>query len=405
MDLFDKVINEVGTPIAQVARETYGNATFPKLTGESTSRMRYDGSEQIVWSLNNYLGLANHPEVRAADAEFGARYGLAYPMGARIVSGESDQHQLLEAELADHVGKPAALLLNWGYPGMLSLIDTLLTRRDWLVYDTECHSCITDAARLHMGRTRSFRHNDVERLEAQLERIERIRDDDEGVLVVTEGVFSMSGDQPPLRDIIALKERYNFRLLVDDAHGWGVLGETGAGVGEEQGLQDGIDVYFGSLHKAAACMGAFVASEPEIIWKLQFQMHSQIHSRGLPMPVVAGNRVRLDIIRRSPELRRKCREIATRLQDELRSRGMNIGQPNSPITPVYLELDPLGAAEYLERMRREHGVFCTAVIYPAVPRGVVQLRLVATADHELGDIPPTVDAICKVYDDMTGRHG
>jgi glycine C-acetyltransferase len=403
MDLFAKVINEAGTPIAQFSRAAYGSAAFPVLTGESGSRMTYAGSEQIIWSLNNCLGLANHPEVRAADAEFGARYGLGSPMGARIVSGETDQHRLLEEEVAQHVGKPAALLLNWGYQGMLSLIDTLLTRHDWLVYDSASHACITDAARLHRGRKRSFRHNDVERLEAQLERIERERAEDEAVLVVTEGMFSMSGEQGRLREIVALKERYDFRLLVDDAHGWGVLGDTGAGTGQEQGCQDDIDLYFGSFHKAAACLGAFVASDPEIIWKLRFQMRSQVHSKGLPLPIVAGNRVRLDIMRRQPELRLRCREIAAHLQDALRARGMDIGHTTTPITPVYLDLDPLRTVEYIERISKEYNVFCSPVIYPAAPLGVVQLRLVATADHRFEDIPPTVDAICTVYEQMTGR--
>jgi glycine C-acetyltransferase len=285
--------------------------------------MRYRGRDQIVWSLNNYLGLANHPEVRAADAEFGARYGFGAPLGARMLTGETDQHEMLEAEVAAHVGKPDAMPQNWGYQGMVALIDTLLTRHDRLVYDAQAHACITDGARLTRGRARSFRHNDVERLATVLGRIERERGADEGVLVVTQGVFGMTGEQGPLREIVALKQRYDFRLLVDDAHGWGVLGANGAGAGEEQGCQDDIDLYFGSFHKAAAG----IAGDPEVLWYLRYQMRSQVHSRGLPLPVVAGNRARLAVMRDNPHLRSRCREAAAALQRELRARGWTSASP------------------------------------------------------------------------------
>lgn len=403
MDLFEKVINAPGSPIAQSSRDIHGKFAFPKLTGEIGSRMRYGDTDQLVWSINNYLGLANHPEVRAADARFASRYGLAAPMGSRMMSGETDDLELLESELAAYACKPAALFLNFGYQGMISLLDSLLSRRDWLVYDGECHACIIDGIRLHRGRSKPFPHNNIERLEAILTKIEAERGDDEAVLVVTEGVFGMSGVQGRLRDIVALKQRFNFRLLVDDAHGFGVLGPEGGGTGEEQGCQDGIDLYFGTFAKAGASIGAFVASEAEIVWRLRYGMRSQIFSKGLPWPVVAGNRVRLDMMRNRPELRRTCLEIAAHLRDDLRAIGMNTGNPSSAVTPVFLELDPVQTATFLSLLRYRHGIFCSAVTYPVVPAGVMQLRLIATAEHEHSDVTYTVDAIRRVHEEVTGR--
>ncbi|MBE1489818.1 aminotransferase class I/II-fold pyridoxal phosphate-dependent enzyme [Plantactinospora soyae] len=403
MDLFEKVINSPGSPIAQMSRDIHGRYAFPRLTGEIGSRMRYGDTDQLVWSLNNYLGLANHPEVRAADARFAARYGLAAPMGSRMMSGETEDLELLESELAAYADKPAALFLNFGYQGMISLLDSLLSRRDWLVYDAECHACIIDGIRLHRGKAKSFPHNNIERLEAVLTRIEAERGDDEAVLVVTEGVFGMSGVQGRLRDIVALKQRFNFRLLVDDAHGFGVLGPDGGGTGEEQGCQDGIDLYFGTFAKAGASIGAFVASDAEIVWRLRYGMRSQIFSKGLPWPVVAGNRVRLDMMRNRPELRRKCLEIAAHLRADLRGVGLEIGDPSSAVTPVFLGLEAPQTAVFLELLRHRYGIFCSAVTYPVVPPGVVQLRLIATATHEHSDVTYTVDALRRVYEEVTGR--
>jgi glycine C-acetyltransferase len=407
MDLFEKIATRAGSPIAQLSRAIHGKAAFPKLVGEIGPRMRYDGKEHLVWSLNNYLGLANHPVVRTADAELAARHGLAAPMGSRMMSGETDDLELLEAELADYARKPAALFLNYGYQGMVSLIDNLLTRRDWLIYDAESHACIIDGVRLHRrradARAKAYPHNDIDKLADTLERVERQRSADEAVLVVTEGVFGMSGVQGRLADIVALKERYNFRLLVDDAHGFGVLGPRGGGTGEEQGVQDGIDLYFGTFAKAGASIGAFVASDSDVIWQLRYGMRSQIFAKGLPWPIVGGNRVRLRLMRNEGQLRHRCLTVAGALQDALRERRINIGNPASAITPVFLELDLGPAAEFLYMLRNEYGVFCSAVIYPVVPEGVVQLRLIATADHDLADVETTVNAIVDSYEAVSGR--
>jgi glycine C-acetyltransferase len=408
VDLFEKIAGRAGTPIAQLSRQIHGKASFPILSGEVGSRMSYGGKQHLVWNLNNYLGLANHPVVRAADAEAAARHGLGAPMGSRMMSGETDELEALEAELADYARKPAALFLNYGYQGMFSLIDQLLTRHDWLIHDAEAHACIADGVRLHRGRARKrvrvFPHNNIERLEQILEQVQRLRGPDEGVLVITEGVFGMSGVQGRLRDIVELKKRFNFRLLVDDAHGFGVLGPQGGGTGEEQGVQDDIDLYFATYAKAGASIGAFVSSDPEVIWQLRYGMRSQIFAKGLPWPVVAGNRVRLRLMRTVPQLREQCLTVARALQSNLRGRGLNIGNTTSAITPVFLEMDFDRAARYVYLLRDRYDMFCSAVIYPVVPHGVVQLRLIATAEHTVDEAKAAVAAITAAYEEVnSGR--
>ncbi|MFC5724171.1 aminotransferase class I/II-fold pyridoxal phosphate-dependent enzyme [Streptomyces gamaensis] len=403
MDLFAKFVESTSNPIAVRSRSFHGAACFPRLTGDIGSRMIYKGVPQVVWSLNNYLGLAADPQVRAADLEFVARHGLSAPMGSRMMSGDTEDLEALETELADFCRKPAVLFLNYGYQGMVSLIDTLLDRRDWLVYDSGSHACILDGVRLHNGRVRAFPHNDVGRLSDVLARIERERAADEAVLVVTEGVFGMSGAVAPLRDIVALKQRYGFRLLVDDAHGFGVMGPTGGGTGEAQDAHDGIDLYFATFAKAGASIGAFVASSSEVVWRLRYTMRSQIFAKSLPWPIVASNRVRLGLIRTRPELRRRCWSIARALQSGLRERGMEVRGTASPITPVHLAMTAAQAGEYVEAVRLRHGVFCSAVCYPVVPPDAVQLRLVPTAAHDLADVAVTLDAIPAAYAAMTGQ--
>ncbi|WP_432824685.1 aminotransferase class I/II-fold pyridoxal phosphate-dependent enzyme [Dactylosporangium sp. CA-092794] len=403
MDLFDKfTAGAHDDPIVRLSRDIHGIAAFPKLTGAIGREMRYGGRPHVVWSLNNYLGLANHPEVRAADAEFARRYGLGAPMGSRMMAGETDDLEHLEAELADYARKPAAIFFNFGYQGMFSLIDALVTRSDWIVYDAASHACIIDGVRLHKGRgrTRAFPHNDVERLEAQLAQVQRRRRADEGLLVIAHGVYGMSGAQGRLRDIAGLKDRYQFRLLVDDAHGFGVLGPRGGGTGEAQDIQHGIDLYFATFSKAGAGVGAFVATDERVAWRLRYTMRSQIFAKGLPWPVVAGNRVRLNLIRTRPQLRAKAWAVASALQDALREAGLDIGAPASLVTPVFLPMEPEAAVRYIARIRADHGVFCSVVSYPVVPRGTVQLRLISTAEHELADVPRTVHAITTAYRDL-----
>lgn len=402
MDLFDKLADS-DAPLAQISRAVHGVGTYPKLTGGTGNRMMWRDREHIVWSTNNYLGLADLPEVRAADAELARQYGLAAPMGSRMISAETDDHEQLEIELANFTGKPAAFFLNYGYQGMVSLIDALTSPADWVISDAENHACIIDGIRLHKsggGRSRTFPHNDIDRLADCLAEIERVRDTDAGILVVTEGVFGMSGDQGRLREIVALKQKYDFRLLVDDAHGFGALGPHGGGTGREQGVQDGIDLYYSTFAKSAASIGAFVAGPAEVIWNLRYTMRSQIFARGLPWPIVAGIRVRLQLLRARDDLRAQAHAVAAELQSSLLYNGLDIGKTNSLITPVYLPLDPLGALVFLTKLRADHGVFCSAVTYPVVPPGIIQLRMIPTACHEIGDVEPTVNGIAAVYKEL-----
>jgi glycine C-acetyltransferase len=399
MDLFAKLRPRAGT-LGSWAAQTHGLCAFPKLTGEISNRMGFGNRECVVWSVNNYLGLANHPEVRAADARAADDYGLAAPMGSRMMSGETDELEALERELAEYARKQAAYFLNFGYQGMSSMIDALCGRHDVIIYDAHCHACIVDGVTLHQGRHFAFAHNDVAQLDDLLERTRPGRG---GVLVVTEGVFGMSGDLGPLDEIVALKRRHEFRLLVDDAHGFGVMGPDGGGTGEHFGVQDDIDLYFGTFAKAGASIGAFVAGDPDVVAHLRYNTRSQIFSKGLPMPVVIGNRKRLELIKTRPELRQALWTNARRLQEELRSRGLDIGGARSPVTPVFLSLEPELAVQLIRRLRDEHGVFCSLVVYPVVPRGVVQLRLTPTSLHTAADIEHTAEAIAKVYFSLSAQ--
>jgi glycine C-acetyltransferase len=396
VDVFDKAINKMG-PLGQYAAQVHGYFTFPKLEGEISNRMVFQGKERLVWSLNNYLGLANHPEVRKSDAEASALYGLALPMGARMMSGQSDLHEQLERELAAFVEKESAYLLNYGYQGMVSIIDSLLDRKDVVIYDSESHACIIDGLRLHMGKRFVFPHNNMENLRKQLERASRICEvTGGGILVITEGVFGMSGDLGKLDEIVAMKKDFNFRLLVDDAHGFGTMGHTGAGVAEHFGVQQHVDVYFGTFAKAMASIGAFVAAPKEIITFLMYNMRSQIFAKSLPMPLVVGALKRLELIRKHPELRQNLWEIATALQDGLKVRGFNIGNTQSPVTPVFLSGDTAEGANLAYDLRENFNVFCSAVSYPVVPKGVLILRLIPTAVHTLEDVEYTLDAFSRV---------
>jgi glycine C-acetyltransferase len=373
---------------------------FPHLEGEIGSRMRFRGKDMIVWSLNNYLGLANHPEVRQADADAAARWGLAAPMGARMMSGDTELHQQLESELAAFVGKEAGYLLNYGYQGILSTIDALLSRKDVVVYDNDCHACIVDALRMHLGHRFAYQHNDIASLDKNLERARKAADESKGgILVITEGVFGMQGDQGKLKEIAALKSKYQFRLLVDDAHGFGTLGKTGAGAGEEQGVQDDIDIYFSTFAKSMASIGAFITGDADVIKFLRFNMRSQIFAKSMPMPLVVGNLKRLDMIRRNPELKDNLWKNVRALQNGLRERGFNLGNTNSCVTPVFFSGGYEEAANLILDMRENYQIFCSMVIYPVVPKGMIMLRLIPTAVHTDEDIQVTL----KAFEALTGK--
>ena len=400
MDIFEKLKNNRG-PLGQHSKESHGYFTFPKLEGEISNRMIFRGKERLVWSLNNYLGLANHPEVRRADAESAAKFGLGLPMGARMMSGNSDYHEQLERELAAFVGKEESILVNFGYQAMVSCIDALVDRHDVIVYDSESHACILDGVRLHMGKRFVFTHNDIDSFEKQMERATKMTaETGGGILVITEGVFGMRGDQGKLKEIVELKKKYNFRLLVDDAHGLGTMGKTGAGTGEHQGVQDGIDVYFGTFAKSFALIGGFIASTADIVDFLRYNMRSQIFAKAMPMPLVIGALKRLELMRTKPELKDKLWEIVEALQTGLKNAGFNIGDTNSPVTPVYLNGSIPEATNLIVDLRENYNVFCSMVVYPVIPKGMIILRLIPTAVHTLEDVKYTIDSFSAIKDKL-----
>ncbi len=380
-------------PLGMYADDSHGYYTFPKLEGPIGPRMVFRGKTRLNWSLNNYLGLANHPEVMKADADAAQQFGMAYPMGARMMSGNSNYHEQLEQDLASFIGKPDVILLNYGYQGVLSAIDALVDRHDIIVYDAESHACIIDGVRLHMGKRFVYTHNNMESLEQQLKRATRLAEQTGGaILVITEGVFGMSGSQGKLAEIIAMKERYNFRLFVDDAHGFGTMGKTGAGTGEEQNCMDGIDVYFSTFAKSMAGIGAFIGSTPQVIKFLRYNMRSQIYAKALPMPLVIGSIKRLELIRTRPELKDNLWKIVNALQNGLREAGFNIGVTTTPVTPVLLNGTIPEATHMTHDLRENYNIFCSIVVYPVVPKGVIMLRLIPTAVHSLDDVAETIAA-------------
>ncbi|MBU2650634.1 MAG: aminotransferase class I/II-fold pyridoxal phosphate-dependent enzyme [Bacteroidetes bacterium] len=400
MDLFEKIVKKPG-PLGQYRNHGHGYYMFPKLEGDLSNRMNFMGKERLIWSLNNYLGLANHPEVRKADAEAAARWGMAYPMGARMMSGQSNYHEQLEHELASFVGRESAYLLNYGYQGMLSIIDSLVDRKDVIVYDSEAHACIIDGMRLHFGKRFVYPHNDMQNLEKELERATKITEETGGgILVITEGVYGMSGDLGNLKEIVKMKDKYNFRLLVDDAHGFGTMGPHGAGTDEHYGVQDQVDLYFGTFAKAMAGIGGFIAGPNDIIWHLMYNMRSQIFAKSLPMPMVIGALKRLQLVKETPELRENLWKIVHALQNGLRERGFNLGKTESPVTPVILAGGVPEATQITHDLRENYNIFCSIVTYPVVPKGIILLRLIPTAVHTIEDVNYTIDAFSVVKEKL-----
>lgn len=405
MDIFEKLQKNLGN-IGQHSDRTHGYFTFPKLEGEIGSRMMFRGKEKVVWSLNNYLGLANHPEVREVDTEATARYGLAYPMGARMMSGNSDEHIRLEKELSDFIKKEDTILFNYGYQGIMSAIDAVCDRRDVIVYDSESHACIIDGVRLHPGHRYVFKHNEIDDCEKQLKRAsEMIQKTDGGILVITEGVFGMAGDQGKLKEIVALKKKYDFRLMVDDAHGFGTMGKTGAGTGEEQGVQDKIDLYFSTFAKSMASIGAFMSAEKSIVTYLRYNIRSQIFAKSLPMPIVIGNLKRLELLRTQPIHKKELWNVVTKLQSGLKEKGFDIGHTNSPVTPVYLSGSIPEATAMAADLRENYNIFCSIVVYPVIPKGQIIYRLIPTAVHTDEDIRITLHGFSEAKKKLdTGKY-
>lgn len=397
-DLFDRIIENKG-PLGKWASQAEGYFVFPKLEGPISNRMKFQGKEVITWSINDYLGLASLPEIKQVDGEAAMEHGAAYPMGARMMSGHTDFHEQLENELAAFVNKEASYLLNFGYQGIMSAIDALVSKDDIIVYDVDSHACIIDGVRLHMGKRFTFKHNDIESLEKNLDRATKMAEQTGGgILVITEGVFGMRGEQGKLKEVVALKKKFQFRLLVDDAHGFGTLGKTGAGAGEEQGIQDEIDVYFATFAKSMAGIGAFLAADKEVINYLKYNLRSQMFAKSLPMIFVKGALKRLDMLRTMPELKEKLWENVNALQNGLKNKGFNIGNTNTCVTPVYLNGSIPEAMALVKDLRENFGIFCSIVVYPVIPKGLILLRMIPTATHTMEDISITLDAFSAIRD-------
>ncbi len=406
MDIFEKFLVDKG-PLGKLSGiYEEGYFMFPKLEGEIAPRMQFKGREVLTWSLNNYLGLANHPEVRKVDADAARDWGLGYPMGARMMSGNTSKHEEFEVQMADFVKKEAVMLLNFGYQGILSIIDAVTGRKDVIVYDSESHACIIDGVRLHMGKRFVYPHNNIDNLEKQLVRATKLADENGGgVLVITEGVFGMSGNMGKLKEVIALKEKFEFRLLVDDAHGFGTMGATGAGTGEELGVQDGIDLYFATFAKSMASIGAIIGGDKEVIDFLKHNMRSQIFAKSLPMPLVIGGMKRLELLKNNPELKDNLWKVVNALQSGLREKGFNIGTTQSPVTPVIMSGGINDGTGLIKDLRENYNIFCSGVVYPVVPKGIIMLRLIPTAVHTLDDVAETIAAFEAVKSKLvTGEY-
>ena len=399
-DLFERIQNNKG-PLGKWASQAEGYFVFPKLEGELGPRMMFHGKEILNWSINDYLGLANHPEVRQADTDAAIKYGAAYPMGARMMSGHTDFHEKLENELAEFVKKESCYLLNFGYQGIMSTIDALVTKNDIIVYDVDAHACIIDGVRLHMGKRFTYRHNDLESIEKNLQRATKMAEETGGgILFITEGVFGMRGQQGKLKEIVELKKKYNFRLLVDDAHGFGTLGKTGAGAGEEQGIQADIDVYFSTFAKSMASIGAFIAADKDVIDYLKYNLRSQMFAKSLPMIQTVGALKRLELLRKSSELKDKLWVNVNALQNGLKERGFNIGDTNTCVTPVYLEGSIPEAMIMVNDLRENYGIFLSIVVYPVIPKGIILLRMIPTSSHTIADVNETLSAFEAIRDKL-----
>ena len=403
-DLFEKFNKSMG-PLGKWASIAEGYFVFPKLEGKISNRMKFNGKEVITWSVNDYLGLSNHPEVRKIDSEAAEKYGSAYPMGARMMSGHTSMHEKLENQLADFVKKESAYVLNFGYQGILSIVDTLVSKNDVIVYDVDAHACIVDGVRLHLGKRFTFKHNDIESLVTNLKRAQNIVEKTGGgILVISEGVFGMRGEQGKIKEIVKLKKQFDFRLLVDDAHGFGTLGQTGSGVGEEQGVMSEIDVYFATFAKSMASTGAFVAGSNQVIKFLKYNMRSQMFAKSLQMQLVVGAIKRLEILRNEPVHKQKLWDNVKMLQTGLKKRGFDIGKTQSCVTPVFLKGDVPEAMVLVKDLREKYNIFCSIVVYPVIPKGLILLRLIPTATHTIEDINETLNSFSEIREKLTGGY-
>ena len=399
-DLFAKIDRSMGE-LGKLSGPGHGYFTFPKLEGEIKPRMMFRGKEVLCWSLNNYLGLANHPEIRKIDTEATQRWGLGYPMGSRMLTGNSDLHEKFEAMTSEFMGKEDTYLLNFGYQGMLSIVQTLTDRRDVIVYDQLAHACIIDGMMLSLARRFVYRHNDMEQFEDRLKKAQKIVEQTGGgILVITEGVFGMKGDLGRLDLIAEFKKKYNFRILVDDAHGFGVMGATGKGTPEHYGVMDQMDLVFNTFAKSMAMVGAFVSGDRKILTYLRYNMRSQIYAKTLPMPLVEGAIKRLELLISEPNLRDNLWTVVNAIQTGLRSRGFDIGITQSPVTPVYLKGGLDEARNLIMDLRENYKIFVSAVTYPVVEKGELMLRIIPTSVHTMADVEETLSAFEAIRSKM-----
>ncbi|MCH9633796.1 MAG: 8-amino-7-oxononanoate synthase/2-amino-3-ketobutyrate coenzyme A ligase [Chlamydiae bacterium] len=404
-DLFHKCYQKEG--LFSNVREGKDNYyAQPILEGPLGPHMTFNGQKMIVWSINDYLGLAGHPEPTARAKEVLEAFGTAYPMGARLMSGFTQNHQTFEAKLAKFAQKESALLFNYGYLGVLGVITSIMGPRDTVIIDHDSHACIVDGAKLATTRRnqfRVFRHNDMDHLEKILKSINQDRKG--GILIVTDGIYGMTGEVAPLKEICALKEKYNARLLVDDAHGIGIMGATGRGTGEHLGVQDKIDLYFSTFAKCFAGIGGFVAGDKEIIEHITWNARPVIFAKNLPLIYSDSLSATLDVIEREPERREKLWEIATYMQRRFKEEGFDIGNTTSPITPVFLSISGLEAIkDAIHILREEFHIFASGVMYPVVPRGVFLLRLVPSCRHTFDDVNKTIEAFIQIKERIIKKH-
>jgi len=386
MNILDKLQTRLG-PLGDHAHYAHGYYAYPRLEGEISNKMTFNGKEKLVWSLNNYLGLANHPEVREADNEGTKRYGLAYPMGARMMSGNTKLHERFETEIADYVQKEDAFLLNYGYQGMVSIIDSLVDRQDVVVYDAESHACIIDGMRLHMGKRFVFKHNDIEDCERQLQRAQKITEKTKGaILLITEGVFGMRGDQGKLKEIVDLKENYNFSLLVDDAHGIGILGESGHGVlGLGRTVKPYATCVVMPLGKAFCGLGAIVAGKESIINIISQRANTYRYTTALPPGIVSGLKSALELVIdeswRRDKLHKNIKFFNSVAEEK---KIILVSSFDAPIRTILVA--DIKKLLKIQNILIEKGFYVSAIRPPTVPEKKSRIRISVNAlhsDHEI----------------------
>ncbi|MBN2324352.1 MAG: pyridoxal phosphate-dependent aminotransferase family protein [Spirochaetes bacterium] len=397
MDIFDKCYKEGGyLGIFRVIKDKYW--TRPLLSTQVGTEMEFNGKKMIMWSINNYLGLAGNEEIKKTSVATCEEFSASAPMGSRMLTGNTVEHESLEERLAGFVGKHSSILFNYGYLGVLGTLSAIVHRGDTIVIDKLSHASMIDGTFLAGGKFRFFKHNDMEDLDKQLTAAKN--NSSGGILVVTEGVFGMRGDLAKLPAICDLKQKHGARLFVDDAHGCGVMGENGKGTAEHFGVTDRVDIYFSTFAKSFAAIGGFSAGDEEVIRYIRYNARTQIFAKSLPMIYVRTIEKTLDIIEQNPGLRKRLWEVAGKLQAGLRELGFSLGDTQSPVTPVYVPAEPQVAKKIVAYMRDEQRIFVSGVMYPVVPKTVILLRLIPTAAHTDEQIERTLQGFKNLRDEF-----